>query len=99
MKIAGRLKERLFLLSKLIKGMVYGMNKLARLQYKCRRCGLIDNSTSVPDGTDALICLTVGHPLPTEWGTFRPTMVDIHNCKDGGLGVTDLIGCEFQKRS
>jgi hypothetical protein len=62
------------------------------IEYKCRRCGKIDACVHVPDMKLCVILLTVEVPLPEQWGGLRPTMLSVHGCDDGGLGVSDLIG-------
>ena len=68
--------------------------QVKRLIYKCRRCGKLCNSCSVPDGIMALVKIVNGLPTPKEWGAQAPGLVNIHNCDDGELGVSDLIGAE-----
>ena len=65
--------------------------KEARFEYKCRRCGLIDDSTctAVERAQTVLILAAWG----VDTGPGVPVkMVDVHGCKDGGLGISDLIG-------
>lgn len=64
-------------------------------EYKCRRCGVIENSTQLgtPDGDTFkafyhLACAIQG--IQTE--TMAPTLLSTHRCKDGGAGIADLIG-------
>lgn len=70
------------------------MNDTGRLIYKCRRCGELDNSTGVPSGLGALIDIECNGRTRKEWGAISATMTNIYNCKDGGLGISDLIGFE-----
>ncbi|WCS68193.1 hypothetical protein Goe21_00830 [Bacillus phage vB_BsuM-Goe21] len=69
--------------------------KYGVLVYKCRRCNKEDKSTHVPDGLTALIGLINDKPLP--WNGIPIEKTSICNCKDGNLGVSDLIGFEFEK--
>lgn len=68
------------------------------LVYLCRRCKKEDRSLHVPDAMSAAICLANGYALPKEWGGPTPRLTDVHNCKDGHLGITDLIGVENDKK-
>ena len=62
--------------------------------YKCRLCGGIQETTFSPDwhasvtwafgGVDLNRAVTQ-HPM-------APTAVDTHQCADGRVGVTDLVG-------
>ncbi|GJM84337.1 hypothetical protein HMSSN139_68330 [Paenibacillus sp. HMSSN-139] len=70
------------------------MGKGALLVYKCRRCGCYDRSYRVPGGMIATMAVIMGHPMPKEWGAFTPAMIETHSCGDGGIGITDFIGCE-----
>ena len=72
-------------------------SEAAYLEYKCRRCGSIDKST----GTNAryaypimlsLIDDDIPMPEAIASGGVMPGMLDTHDCKDGGLGVSDFIG-------
>jgi len=62
------------------------------LEYKCRRCGEINSSLHTPNVIHTLICVSSGYDLPKEWFGIPVSKHDIHHCKDGGLGVSDLIG-------
>jgi len=62
------------------------------LEYKCRRCGEMDASTHVPDILHAIVCLAGDLKLPNVWFGSPVGKLGIHNCKDGGLGVSNLIG-------
>lgn len=66
----------------------------ARLIYKCRLCGGLDNSIGVPDGLKALIAIQLDgdtQKLCPQSGIVA-RMTDLHNCPDGRLGISDLQG-------
>ena len=68
------------------------MNETIQFEYKCRRCGEIDRSleTSRIHGKFRFHqCVINGKSLKNDFGVH---MVSAHTCKDGGEGVTDLIG-------
>lgn len=68
------------------------------LVYKCRRCGGEVRNTHVPDGVTVLYYLLFGYDIPSHWWrTPLPHKESIHHCKDGSLGVADLIGVEIDK--
>ncbi len=68
------------------------MNNPGKIVYKCRRCGCLENSTHVPNVDKAVILIAKGIEMPKEWGPLSPGMTSIHACKDGNIGVSDLIG-------
>jgi hypothetical protein len=63
---------------------------IAKFEYKCRRCGEIDASlaTSAKRGLGVLVQSILG----VHQEAMAPRLLDSHCCKDGGMGVTDLIG-------
>lgn len=65
--------------------------------YKCRRCGEITKNTHVPNANIALTCMIHDFKEPKCWFGAMPKLLDIHGCKDGNLGIADLIGCETDK--
>lgn len=67
------------------------------LEYKCRRCGEVVQQSHVPDVNIAMACLIINEVTPREWG-MQAKMTDIHDCKDGNLGISDLIGAEFDPK-
>jgi hypothetical protein len=69
------------------------MNKSGVLVYKCRRCSNLIKNTSVPEGLNALLDITIEAGTRKEWGSGA-TLLDTHLCEDGGIGVSDLIGFE-----
>lgn len=73
------------------------MNKGGFLIYKCRRCGKLNKNIHVPDGLIAISHLLVNGNLHGLWGGAIASLKDICSCNDGNIGVTDLIGCEFDK--
>jgi len=58
--------------------------------YKCRRCGEIDDSTHSPCLVTDLIFLTLDNTTHSKGIPVH--MLGIHNCKDGHVGISDLIG-------
>lgn len=67
-------------------------------QYKCRRCGHIENGVQ---GASHIILgflyqlISYGKIVEsTSCDGFAPglRMFSVHNCSDGGFGITDLIG-------
>ncbi|CAH8247374.1 hypothetical protein WJ0W_004608 [Paenibacillus melissococcoides] len=61
------------------------------LLYKCRQCGAVEKNVHVPDVMIAFVNITMGEPLPKEWGG-SVGLIGMHSCSDGRIGVTDLIG-------
>ena len=64
--------------------------KEANFQYKCRRCSNIYSDTSTAENT---AFKTLINSVSETYG--EPTTIDffsVHCCKDGGKGVSDLIG-------
>lgn len=56
------------------------------LIYKCRRCEKLNKTAHAPNGLQVLsdaVCKDYAFAL-----------LDVCNCKDGGLGIADLIGFE-----
>lgn len=71
--------------------------KTARFEYKCRRCGEIELNPHTAEKNALIIMLSgiFGYPLPKNMKSFsgqEPRLFNIHNCKDGGMGVSDLLG-------
>jgi hypothetical protein len=62
------------------------------LLYRCRLCGAVESSTGVPDLFTALLYLKGDDSLPPGWGPDVVRDTDLHQCGDGRLGVSDLIG-------
>lgn len=65
--------------------------KAGTLLYKCRQCGATGERVHVPDVMIALVNITMGEPLPKEWGGSAG-LIGMHSCSDGRIGVTDLVG-------
>lgn len=68
------------------------MNNPGIIIYKCRRCGDLEKSTHVPNVDKAVILTVNGIGTPKDWGPLSPKMISVHSCKDGNIGVSDLIG-------
>jgi len=73
------------------------MNKNGTLVYKCRRCKKLVRNTEVPDVESAVILISMGQKLPEVW-CGNEGLTGFHNCKDGHMGITDLIGGELDTR-
>lgn len=66
-----------------------------RFEHKCRRCGKIDDScVTRSDNNLKAQLLLLGTIL---WTALQLHMNTIHLCEDGGMGITDLIGCKKVK--
>ena len=59
--------------------------------YKCRRCGQFDDSASV-DGRDTAQRAITNAVIEVDDGLISPGLLYFHQCKDGGIGVSDLQG-------
>jgi hypothetical protein len=68
--------------------------KHTHFEYKCRRCGVIDDSliTSLPLGHMRAIQLLLDAVQGKVREPMAPEMVGTHCCEGGGMGLTDLIG-------
>lgn len=68
--------------------------KTGKFEYKCRRCGEIEVNpcTSEDNARLFLMCLLFGHNPPQSLMGTPPKIYSTHRCKDGGCGVSDLIG-------
>jgi hypothetical protein len=73
------------------------MRKGGFLVYKCRRCGELVKNSHAPDVDMAVTLVVIGSEMPSDWGGITPHMIEAHACKDGNIGVTDLIGGEADK--
>lgn len=73
--------------------------KGGRLLYKCRLCGEITDNCHVPDIFLAIPLLLIkGNLNCTPWaGTMGISTKKIHYCKNGKIGIADLIGGEEDK--
>ncbi|HUT43217.1 MAG TPA: hypothetical protein VMW95_02680 [Desulfobacterales bacterium] len=61
------------------------------LQYKCRRCGDIIDGGMIPNDSER----NANNIWISKIFNDARLMIGIHNCDDGNLGITDLIGAEF----
>lgn len=67
--------------------------KEAKFKYKCRRCGEIDSSLCTGEGNaERVLIYTVLGIEGSSTEGHHVKLIDTHRCKDGGRGVTDLIG-------
>lgn len=65
--------------------------KTAHFQYKCRRCGEIEENPHC--GIDhALLHLINAIGEYKKESPQAPELLSLHDCKDGGMGVSDLVG-------
>ena len=63
-------------------------------EYKCRRCGVVH------DGACTGLCrASMDLLFVTIWNDIHsgPEMARVHDCADGGGGVSDLIGYRVEK--
>jgi hypothetical protein len=68
--------------------------KTAKFQYKCRLCGEIEENPATGE-KNALPCLLDAVYKTNTFSTMigpKPEIMSIHSCKDGNVGVMDLIG-------
>lgn len=70
------------------------MSKGGLLIYKCRKCGELSKIIHVPNVLKALSYINAGIKMPENWGPIQASIHDIHGCKDGTIGISDLIGGE-----
>lgn len=69
------------------------MFKPGLLEYKCRRCGEISSSIHAPDVNMALLAIMNDWDInKLGWTGMMVHKTEPHHCKDGGFGVSDLIG-------
>lgn len=75
------------------------MSEIA-IEYKCRRCGAIDQSTRTgnPEIAFTAIIEAISNGSTSRYG-IPVSLVSMHLCKDRGHGVSDLIGCALVKES
>ena len=78
--------------------------KLRAYEYKCRRCGVIfDDNASYPSDMVERHISVIAIPDPDEGEWLEKDypnhylgdsqLKSCHECKDGGYGLGDLIGC------
>lgn len=70
-----------------------------RMEYRCRRCGKIDDSTGIVDKNAMHVMVSVVSGCDTHLMEPQPRLIGVHSCKDGGFGVTDFIGCRIDDAS
>ena len=65
------------------------------LQYKCRRCGDIhDGGFSAKAQAVSILLTIIGGDVPPG---APQTMTALHHCADdAGIGISDLIGCDYR---
>jgi hypothetical protein len=69
------------------------MSKGGEVRYKCRQCGEEYTSCHAPDVAHALQCAVFDFMVqPTSWGGLTVHAVDVHQCRTGVWGVSDIIG-------
>lgn len=69
--------------------------KIAKFQYKCRQCGIIEENPCTPEKSAHMIlnCALLEYTPPALKVSGNPvTMTNTHRCGDGNCGVSDLIG-------
>lgn len=71
----------------------------AVFQYKCRRCGVVaDNCVTSADHAQVeIISLQVTGRSRAAGPGGRMRLLDVHNCEDGGMGLSDLVGFSVEK--
>lgn len=72
--------------------------KDGRLVYRCRRCGAEIKKIDVPQLQPAIAMILYDLEdawKKKKWGAEMPDKVEFHHCEDGNIGITDLIGGEF----
>lgn len=79
--------------------MIINIRAGGRLVYKCRTCGDTDRSMGVPDVLRALMHIQIDGSTASikEWGTIVARATDTHTCNSYTIGVSDLIGGEYDK--
>lgn len=72
--------------------------KTASFEFKCRRCGLIDQNPHTSEAI-AIPCLieAILEVRKKTFGVQAPSLLSMHVCRDGGHGVMDLIGFAVKK--
>ena len=74
------------------------MSNLSRggsLIYKCRLCGETSSMIHAPDAPLAVLYLMRDIALPKEWGGMPIGKTERHYCREGQVGVSDLIGAKL----
>lgn len=67
-------------------------------EFKCRRCGEVHTGAT---GNKSivfanLVSLSTNTLLPKLDIGVPEVLLSIHNCKDGGYGISDLIGAKME---
>jgi hypothetical protein len=78
---------------------IMAKTKVATFEYKCRRCEVIDSgATGNWDKSLAILMVLSDRPEQVQ-ELFKDMMgismigeTQIHQCKDGGIGIADIIG-------
>lgn len=74
--------------------------KIAKFQYKCRQCGMIEENPRTPVENAMTMILSVVFAIEVEKPKIigsPVTMTSIHPCGDGNCGVSDLIGFKVEE--
>jgi hypothetical protein len=66
----------------------------AVLRYRCRRCQLLSDGLVLSDTVVVKALRQIIHGLVPSGSP--QSLYDLHDCADGGYGVSDLIGAELQ---
>ncbi len=61
-------------------------------QYKCKLCGKINDSLGTGEQYALLQTTQLILHGTTKTSGFPLTLLDLHNCKDGNTGISELIG-------
>lgn len=64
---------------------------MAAFEYKCRRCGKIESKQNCNDACAFKYLLAVLYNI-TVTNPEIPLATSFHNCEDGNVGISDLIG-------
>lgn len=60
--------------------------------YKCRRCGKLEKHLHAP-----VLVTAITDAITDNMNVkgMRATLISMHQCDDGHIGITDLIGGEY----
>lgn len=80
-------------------------SKLMSPEYKCRRCGKIYQNENIKEYSDNIsyiitrfeMAIRDHKPFKIDIWDSKPeiSLIGAHECEDGGLGVSDLIGVGY----
>jgi len=72
---------------------------IATFEFKCRRCGEIHTGATGNKDTVFmnLVSLVTNTPPPELAIGIPEVLLSVHNCKDKGYGISDLIGAKPEK--